>query len=253
MNRAKLQVVKIFDTLLDDTCIWKVVGSFVKKLVCPDHYDNNLYLDFIIVSTSETFTKSKVLKLCDSLQILGLCDEHKYTDNMFHLDIKIPGNIGGLFTTVPVRIYDKHYESVTVSENLILTKHGLSLLKMDRREAPGIAIATRLMDMSEHKETVLWNYYNMPDSDFIRKKNASVLLKHLAALQGGFAVNGPCGSSLDIYKADCSICYEENSYCARIQCGHDFCMACLAYQIEQPGNNYGSCALCRSPIMFNLE
>jgi hypothetical protein len=252
-RQAKTQLIRVVDRLAEMRKVsWKVVGDFVKDTVSLETMGTS-QLEFLIVSTA-VGTGLGNIHLINDLYIMKHITQ--WHNEGFKIITKALVFVDEIKVEFECIFYEHYYPCVFASDQLVLTRSGLSLvsygdLQDSHNMNKGIALLQRLSELQNRKDNLIMLYSNIPDDYQARVRNAGIMRRQSSAEQRGYTFNG---NSLLIDKEEntCPICYEKQCSNATLECTHKFCVECVAKHIERIGDSHGKCPLCRQPLMLKL-
>lgn len=250
-TKAKLQFIRTLDRLVEDKDItWMVVGQFVKNMILQE--TQNTFEPQPLEIVFRPTNVFKFDKIIHDLFIMDFVVEKQYKP-------------GGCFTIVKIKnylfecvFYENKYKCFMASDQIVLTSKGLTLINFTCYTDPlnitkGVALAQRLCQLQAKQDTLLMYYFNIPENQFIRAKNAVIMKKHVEALEAGFTVKGSLILRVHDATENCPICLDKKKFHTTLTCTHQFCVNCLAKHMELPDECNSRCPMCRRLLMMNLE
>jgi hypothetical protein len=175
--------------------------------------------------------------------------------NIPYWDLQL--NINGLILNII--LHNKTYtnEVLFTSDNIILTKNGLSIkhfTNYDKKRKNKYASLSLLDNLGGiiNNETSMINepIFSTKIDIFSKIEKQNELIKSNYKIIGGFYVN-------DNIDENCSICYrkhmEDTSYLYKLKCSHTFCSECLYRSMTNEDlNNCDNCPVCRQNIQLGF-
>lgn len=255
---GKLQFIRTLEICCHQhNVIWNISGDFIKEILGKEGGDN----DMEIYLFSSNGRNKDVVK---DLQILNIVKDvvyHNDNINAKHYSARVEfiySNEQKLSFSVLFYL-DGYNDAVSSNDQLILSAHGLSMLMLDSNmdyinQTTGIAMLQRMIDIKMNRVNLLQSYYNIPGNAVVRKKNAELMLVQNKYINDNYSVFG--NNVLDVQKRsilECPICYECSQNTTTLECGHAFCLKCLASHMNTNESNASTCPMCRTRIVLKIN
>lgn len=255
---GKLQFIRTLEICCHQhNVIWNISGDFIKEILGKEGGDNDKYMEIYLFSSNGR--NKDVIK---DLQILNIVKDMEYHNkNPKHYSARVEfiySNEQKLSFSVLFYL-DGYNDAVGSNDQIILSAHGLSIIMLDSNidyvnQTTGIAMLQRIIDIKMNRVNLLQSYYNIPGNSVVRKKNAELMLVQNKYINNNYSVSG--NSVLDVQKGsiiECPICYESNKNTTTLDCGHTFCLKCLASHMNTNELNASMCPMCRSRIVLKIN
>jgi hypothetical protein len=257
---GKLQFIRSLELCCrQHNVIWNISGDFIKELIGDKHGDGSGNMEIYLFSSS-----GRNKDIVKDLQILNIVKDVMYHNN--HINPKhYSARVEFIYSNeqkfvFPVLFYlDGYNDAVSSNDQLVLSAHGLSVLILDSNvdyinQTNGIAMLQRIIDMKMKRINLLQSYFNIPGNLVVRRKNAELMLAQNEYINDGYSVYG--NNVLDVQKRsiiECPICYECSQNTTTLECGHAFCLKCLASHMNTNELNASTCPMCRSRIVLKIN
>ncbi len=251
-TQAKLQFIRDVDRIAEGRKVsWKVVGTFVKELITKKKGSLEP-LEFLLSDIKYSYGVSE---LVNDLYIMRFITDYKKDGGITTAKVSVLVDL--VKTEFDCVFYENYYTCFLASEHIVLTANGLSLLRFNLFNDPlnmnkGIALAEKLADLQAKRELLVMYYFNFPEMEHVRFRNAAIMKRHIRTLSDGYNVYGKDILHIHDPTDSCPICFENKRYHTTLQCSHQFCVDCLSKHIGTVGDSHGKCPLCRKLLMLKL-
>jgi Zinc finger, C3HC4 type (RING finger) len=250
---------------------WQLIGAYVCAMIAGNtNFDDTV--DIVITPSRNGISAAHGIdRLMYELQVLGyICKTSIAKPNMPR-EATVSMALGTesktftvLFHCGPLQ-HDGVLESTSLlqfnSDFLCINSNGLGVVERNSitdhmNPCAGVAMLERISELRAKKTRMVGKYvFNMP-MPVIRQHNAMLLRRQEQMEDAGITVIGG-GADLRTAQADetCPVCMEASGRFVTLECGHAFCVTCLAKHMEEKSspNSRHLCMMCRAPIVMRLR
>lgn len=237
--------------------IWKVAGSFIRSLINEPALENTCDIELKIYLTS-TNSMSSLTNFIQDMELMGSIQSKTQVDLFTTVcDIRVvleegPCNFLAVFTI------NQEPEICFSTDSVYLTKEGLVSIKLGFHDYynrnKGLVLLDRLIDIKSKQTQRIKTYANECGNPLARNCNASMMFAESKYVEEGYEILGSTLFKEQDGTHECPICMDDMGKAfTTLNCGHSFCLNCLAGHMCQAETRSGQCPMCRGGIVLRVN